>query len=140
VYQKNHEFAGVVATDVTLKELSSFLGKLEISKNSVAYIVDADGYIVATSGKELPERVVNGLPERMRAMDMKTRLISDTFRQIGHHQANKDATYALELDIGTVDVAVSPLGQKQGLNWQTIVAVPRADFMSSINQGFSRAW
>lgn len=136
VYQKNHEFAGVVATDVTLKELSSFLGKLEISKNSVAYIVDADGYIVATSGKELPERVVNGLPERMRAMDMKTRLISDTFRQIGHHQANKDATYALELDIGTVDVAVSPLGQKQGLNWQTIVAVPRADFMSSINQGF----
>ena len=29
VYQKNHEFAGVMATDLTLKELSNFLRKLE---------------------------------------------------------------------------------------------------------------
>jgi hypothetical protein len=80
VFQKNHEFAGVLATDMTLMELSNFLRKLEISKNSVAYIVDADGYIVATSGEEVPQRTVNGVPERIRAVDMKTALIRDTFR------------------------------------------------------------
>ena len=136
VFQENREFAGVVATDVTLKELSNFLRKLEISKNSVAYIVDAEGYVVATSGKELPERMMNGMPERMRAVDMKTPLISGTFSQIGTILKGDTEIRAIELPIGMVDVAVSPLGNKQGLNWQTIVAVPRADFMSSINQGF----
>ncbi|MDE2428264.1 MAG: diguanylate cyclase, partial [Burkholderiales bacterium] len=136
VFGKNHEFVGVVATDVTLKELSGFLRKLEISKNSVAYIVDADGYIVATSGKELPERTVNGMPERMRAVDMKTPLISDTYKKISINEAASTITREMDLAMGTVDVAISPLGNKQGLNWQTIVAVPRSDFMNAINQGF----
>ena len=136
VFERNHTFAGVVATDVTLKELSSFLRKLEISKNSVAYIVDEEGYIVATSGNEIPERIVNGMPERMRAVDMKTTLISSTFSRLRKLNIKAAETRAFELPIGTVDLAISPLGNKQGLHWQTIVAVPRADFMSSINQGF----
>lgn len=136
VFERRHEFAGVVATDVTLKELSSFLSKLDISKNSVAYIVDEDGYIIATSGKEIPERVVNGLPERMRAVDMKTPLISQTYKQLNQLVVKTAETQSLALPSGTIDVAISPLGNKQGLHWQTIVAVPRADFMSSINQGF----
>ncbi|MCH8617969.1 diguanylate cyclase [Undibacterium sp. TS12] len=136
VYQENHEFAGVMATDLTLKELSNFLRKLEISKNSVAYIVDADGYIIATSGQELPERTVNGVPERMRAVDMKTPLISETFQKLANLKLSATQTQAMELSSGTTDVAISPLGNRQGLNWMTVVAVPRADFMSSINQGF----
>ncbi|MFZ6771830.1 diguanylate cyclase [Undibacterium sp. SXout7W] len=135
VFEKNHEFVGVVATDLTLKELSGFLSKLDISKNSVAYIVDADGYIVATSGKELPERTVNDLPERMRAIDMKTMLISETFKKINQTHASGAETYSFDIGNGTVDVAVSPLGNKQGLRWQTVVVVPRSDFMSAINQG-----
>ncbi|MBI3286128.1 MAG: diguanylate cyclase [Burkholderiales bacterium] len=136
VFQKNHEFAGVLATDVTLKELSSFLRKLEISKNAVAYIVDADGYIVATSGQELPERTVNGMPERMRAVYMKTPLISATYKKLGVQIPGGALTQSFDLGSGVVDVAVSPLGNKQGLNWLTVVTVPRSDFMSAINQGF----
>lgn len=136
VFEKEHEFAGVVATDVTLKELSGFLRKLEISKNSVAYIVDAEGYIVATSGQELPEKTVDGMPERMLARDMKTPLISQTYQLIGQRNSSLVTTQQLELGIGTVDVAVSALGNSQGLNWMTVVAVPRSDFMSGINQSF----
>ncbi|MBC3862399.1 diguanylate cyclase [Undibacterium jejuense] len=136
VFEKNHEFAGVVATDVTLKELSNFLSKLDISKNSVAYIVDEDGYIVATSGKEIPERTVNGMPERMRAVDMKTVLISSTYAKLSQLNVKTPETREFDLPMGLVDMAISPLGNKQGLHWQTIVAVPRSDFMSSINEGF----
>lgn len=136
VFQKDREFAGVVATDVTLKELSGFLRKLDISKNSVAYIVDAEGYIVATSGKELPEKMVNNIPERMLATEMKTRLISETARQVDQKNQAVTLTRQFETSVGTIDVAVSPLGARQGLNWLTVVAVPRADFMSGINQGF----
>jgi predicted signal transduction protein with EAL and GGDEF domain len=45
----------------------------------------------------------------------------------------------MDLSGGAVDVAISPLGVRQGLNWQTIVAVPRADFMREINKGFMQS-
>lgn len=136
VFQKNREFVGVVATDVRLKELSGFLRKLEISKNSVAYIVDAEGYIVATSGTELPEKSVGDVPQRMLAAEMKTPLIREAAKQIDQKSQSVTQTQQFETSVGTIDVAVSPLGEKQGLNWLTVVAVPRADFMSGINQGF----
>ncbi|MES2103834.1 MAG: diguanylate cyclase [Pseudomonadota bacterium] len=143
VFRKDHTLAGVVATDVTLKVLSDFLKTLEISKNSVAYILDADGHIVATSGQESPVKMVDGLPVHMLATEMKTSLISETYkksfewqRQILLKSSDVPPTRQLELSVGTVDVAVSSLGNKQGLNWLTVVAVPRSDFMSGINQGF----
>jgi diguanylate cyclase (GGDEF)-like protein len=146
VYRKQHELAGVVATDVTLKVLSDFLKTLEISKNSVAYILDADGHVVATSGQESPARMVDGKPLHKLAGEMSTPLISESYRQIQDWQQqvraqnpNAPATRELQLSMGTVDIAVSSLGHKQGLNWLTVVAVPRADFMNGINQGFAQS-
>ncbi|HTD04316.1 diguanylate cyclase domain-containing protein [Undibacterium sp.] len=146
VFRKDHSLAGVVATDVTLKVLSDFLKTLEISKNSVAYILDAEGHIVATSGQESPVKMVDGMPVHMMATEMKTSLISETYkksfewqRQILQKNPDVPSTRQLELSVGTVDVAVSSLGNRQGLSWLTVVAVPRSDFMSGINQGFMQS-
>lgn len=136
VYKKDHEFAGVLATDVTLKELSVFLRRLDISKNSVAFVMDADGYIVATSGDELPEKTVNNQPARKMAIEMATALISETAMQIDRKNHTAALTRQLQTSLGTIEVAVSALGRTQGLDWVTVVAIPRADFMSSINHGF----
>ncbi|MES2072256.1 MAG: diguanylate cyclase [Pseudomonadota bacterium] len=146
VFRKDHSLAGVVATDVTLKVLSDFLKTLEISKNSVAYILDAEGHIIATSGQESPVKTVDGMPVHMQATEMKTTLISETYkksfewqRQVLQKNPAAPSTRQLELSIGEVDVAVSSLGSRQGLNWLTVVAVPRSDFMSGINQGFMQS-
>lgn len=143
VRQPDHTLLGVLATDVTLKVLSDFLRTLEISKNSVAYIIDSDGYIVATSSAESAVRRVNGAPERLLASEMKTPLISDTYKksfqwqqQVLQGKPSLAPTQQLELEMGTVDVAVTLLGERQGLKWLAVVAVPRSDFMSGINQGF----
>jgi diguanylate cyclase (GGDEF)-like protein len=136
---------GVAATDVTLKVLSDFMRTLDISKSGVAYIVDADGYIVASSGQEVPVKRVHGVPVRMRAEEMRTALISESYRKSYEWQrqvlqkAAVVPTRQLELSVGSVDLAVAPLGNKQGLNWLTVVAVPRSDFMSSINNGFMQS-
>jgi diguanylate cyclase (GGDEF)-like protein len=141
VYRPDHSLLGVVGTDVTLKVLSDFLSTLEISKNSIAYIVDADGYLVATSGQEPAVKMVNGVPQRKRASEMKTDLISETYKRI-HDTAAKDrgaqlpGTHAYELSKGMVDIAVSSLGEQRGVDWTTVVAVPRSDFMQAVNQGF----
>ncbi len=139
VYKDNHEFIGVVATDLTLKEISNFLRRLEISKNGVAYIVDADGYVIATSGQELPEQLINGKPQRLRAVDMKTPLISGTYRKI-LNQGNLNANI-LSVDLAgeSIDVVASPLGNKQGLQWTTVVAIPRSEYMSTVHQSFMQS-
>ncbi|MES2048024.1 MAG: diguanylate cyclase [Pseudomonadota bacterium] len=139
VFKENHEFIGVIATDVTLNELSRFLRKLEVDQNSVAYIVDEDGYIVATSGVELPEKNDRDFPERMFAREMKTPMIGETARQLNNKDLSISQTQHLQTSVGAVEVVVSSLGRKQGLNWTTVVVVPRADFMSGINKGFMQS-
>jgi diguanylate cyclase (GGDEF)-like protein len=139
VFKEDHEFIGVIATDVTLNELSRFLRKLEVDQNSVAYIVDEEGYVVATSGVELPEKNERDFTERILARDMKTPLIGETARQLNFKNLPISQTQLLQTSVGAVEVAVSRLGLKQGLNWTTIVVVPRADFMSGINKGFMQS-
>ncbi len=139
VFKEDHEFIGVIATDVTLIELSRFLRKLEVDQNSVAYIVDEDGYVVATSGVELPEKNERDFPARMLAREMKTPLIGETARQLNFKNLPISQTQHLQTSVGAVEVAVSRLGFKQGLKWTTIVVVPRADFMSGINKGFMQS-
>ena len=139
VFKEDHEFIGVIATDVTLNELSRFLRKLEVDQNSVAYIVDEEGYVVATSGVELPEKNERDFTERILARDMKTPLIGETARQLNFKNLPISQTQHLQTSVGAVEVAVSRLGLKQGLNWTTIVVVPRADFMSGINKGFMQS-
>ena len=136
VFKENHEFLGVIATDLTLNELSRFLRKLEVDHNSVAYIVDEEGYVVATSGMELPEKNAKDFPERMLAREMKTPLIGETARQLNYKDLSSAQTQHLQTSKGAVEVAVSSLGRRQGLNWTTVVVVPRADFMNGINNGF----
>ena len=139
VFKEDHEFIGVIATDVTLNELSRFLRKLEVDQNSVAYIVDEDGYVVATSGVELPEKNDRDFPERMLAREMKTPLIGEIARQLNGKDLPASQTLHLQTSVGAVEVAVSRLGRKQGLNWTTVVVVPRADFMGGINKGFMQS-
>lgn len=139
VFKEDHEFIGVIATDVTLIELSRFLRKLEVDQNSVAYIVDEEGYVVATSGLELPEKNDKNFPERMLAREMKTPLIGETARQFDEKKWTIAQTQHLQTSVGAVEVVVSSLGRKQGLNWTTVVVVPRADFMSGINKGFMQS-
>ena len=132
---------GVVATDVTLSVLTDFLHSLSISTNGVAFIVDAKGMIVASSGKESPFRMAGDKPERVHADRMETMLIRQSYADI--HQWRQDKTakktpYAHQLatQSGTVSVAAAVLGESTGLDWVTIVAAPQSDFMGGITRNF----
>ena len=130
---------GVVATDVTLNVLTDFLRSLSISNNGVAFIVDADGMIVASSGKESPFRMIGDKPERVHAGRMETMLIRESYADIREWQQDKTArkipfTHQLAALSGTVSVAAAVLGESSGLDWVTIVAAPQSDFMEGITR------
>jgi diguanylate cyclase (GGDEF)-like protein len=139
VYGADKTLAGVMATDVTLKMLTDFLRTLEVSRNGVAFVVDEEGFIIASSGQEMPFKMANSVPERMRAEEMKTQLIRDAYAQIsgwknGAAPLTSLLTSQFSTQSGTVEMAAARLGQKYGVNWLTVVAVPQADFMEGVTR------
>ena len=140
VYGPNRTLAGVIATDVTLKVLTDFLRKSKVSGNGVAFVMDGDGFIVATSGRELPFKMVNGAPVRMRADEMGSPLFRETHAKVLEWKkaAGASAPLSIELaaDAGVLDVAATHTGREVGLDWVTVVVVPRADFMGGVTNSF----
>jgi diguanylate cyclase (GGDEF)-like protein len=142
VFDKEHKVVGVVATDVALKILSDFLKTIQLSANGVAYIVDDDGYIIASSGSESVVRKIDGKIVRLHANEMRTHFISEVYQQKNswqHHQKNTNQaarTYGVNTKDGAVEVAVAMIENLQGLHWTTIVAIPRSDFMKDIDSAF----
>lgn len=141
VYRAHWPLAGAVATDVTLKALTDFLRTLTVSKNGVAFVIDGDGFIVATSGRELPFRMLKGVLERMRAEDMQTALIREAGAKIREWKWDKidlcaPMVHAFFSASGTIEIAAATLGEKYGVDWVTVVAVPRSDFMGGVTRSF----
>ena len=140
VYQPDHSLAGVVATDITLKNLSDYLRSLHISKHGMAFIIDTSGYLIASSDNTPPYDILNPHPERNLADSTPNKLI----RQVVLNTIKDNLTSAdgqllkrktLSVDNEKIDVAYATLGRKFGLRWITVVVIPRSDFMGGINHG-----
>jgi diguanylate cyclase len=139
VYRADDSFAGVMATDLTLKTLTDFLRTLAISRNGVAFVIDGDGYMVATSGSELPLKMGGAAPSRMRPDQMQTTLIRDAYKTLLSWKGqsvnlSKPVAQRFQSDSGMVEMAATQLGDRYGVQWTAIVAVPRTDFMGGVTR------
>lgn len=139
VHRADGKLAGVMATDVTLKVLTDFLRGLDVSENGIAFVVDGDGYMIATSGGELPFKMVNGTPERMRLDEMGTPLIREAYARVQEWKNASGEGHAPHQFLsasGAADIAARYVGQQYGVDWLTVVAVPRSDFMGGVTRSF----
>jgi diguanylate cyclase len=141
VQRADHTLAGVVATDVTLKVLSDFLRSLTVTKNGVAFVIDGNGVMIATSGQQLPFKMNDDKPVRIRAADMSTQFISQASAKIlewknSNVKPDRPLTLTMQTDTGPVEVMAALLGNQYGLDWITAVVVPRSDFMSGVTRSF----
>jgi diguanylate cyclase (GGDEF)-like protein len=139
VYQPDRSLAGVVATDLKLFKLSEYLRTNKISAHSVAYIVDSSGYMIASSGNEYPFDLRDNRSEKKLAESMSNQLIQQSYLNVVKDQINGanlpvPASKSFDFNDEKYDVAFASLGEKNGLKWVSVVAVPRSDFMSEINQ------
>jgi diguanylate cyclase len=139
IHRADHSLVGVIATDVTLQTLTEFLRGLSLSKNGAAFLMDSEGYLIATSGQELPLKMVDGMPQRLRASEMKTGLIRSAYGKILDWQREgadlrMPVSRDFWIDGDIVEVGVSRFGEKYGVNWMTVVVIPRSDFMGDVNR------
>ena len=138
IYQPDHSLAGVAAIDITLNKLTHYLRSMRFSQHSVAFIVDSSGNMIASSGTDLPYELVNNQPKSKLAEHMANPLIKQAYLDVvrdhvAPEQNTEMSSKTINLDNEKIDVAYASLGNQFGLNWVSVVVVPRSDFMGGIN-------
>lgn len=144
VNDANGQFEGVVATDMSLQRLNDFLKTLALSQNGVAFIVERDGNILATSRGPHLRKGVGDDNRRLNAAQIDDLLIANTYQAVSELTRGADAlsgtqTMSFEDSDGNiVQAGYSRLQDAAGLDWVVAVAVPRQDFMHKMTRNVHR--
>ncbi|MEY4519208.1 MAG: hypothetical protein RLZZ499_1807, partial [Cyanobacteriota bacterium] len=138
VYDKTEKLHGVIAVEQRLSQISDFLRKLKISPSGETFIIEHDGMLIGSSGEEQPFKVVNGKPERLKALDSNDPLIQGTAKYLiekfgNLNQIKETQQLNFKLDGERQFVQVTPWQDELSLDWLVVVAVPESDFMGQIN-------
>ncbi len=134
-------FGGVVATDLSLRQIDTFLRGLALSTNGVALVVEQNGDLIGVSRGSHLTTGPDGQPKRLQAKDSPEPLVADTYRAVSHlletSPAGTSRTAVFSLPDGErVQVGYSRLRDDSGLDWVVMVAVPRRDFLQGVEASF----
>jgi len=129
---------GVLALDLTLEQISSYLRTLNISPNGEAFIMERSGDVVATSAAEPPFMTLdNGEQARLRATASQEPIIRETaqylikkYGTLERVDTARQFTYKLEGQPQLVQIV--PFRDGRGLDWLIVTAIPEADFKGQI--------
>ena len=133
---------GVIATDMPLTALAEFVRSLQVSQTGVAFIVEKDGALIATSTQEKLFAESAQQPSRLRADKSVNPLVRDAYAQlVSGESANKSLVRGVEIahhsfdnDSGRIHMSAAAQRDAAGLDWTMVVAIPRADLMGNVQK------
>jgi len=136
-------FRGVVATDLSLRQVTSFLQRLALSRNGVAMVLEPNGDLIGVSRGDHIRKRPDGANVRLNAADSADPLVAQTYAAVrGLADTAADArphtTVFATADGAPVQVGYARLTDDAGLDWLIMVAVPRHDFLFGILDNFQR--
>ena len=135
---------GVVATDLSLRRLNEFVRSLTLSPRAVAFIIEPDGKLIASSRSANVARQADASNARINAADSDDAMQRAAYAQVRSLLAagNKLEAAATQRFTGpqgeAVELAVSHVRDVAGLDWLAVVAVPRSDFMQGVTANVQR--
>ncbi len=144
----NGGFEGVVATDMSLRRLNEFVRSLSLSPRAVAFIIEPDGKLIASSRSANVARQADTnsaqTSARINAADSDDAMQRAAYAQVRALLAsgNKLQAAATQRFTGpqgeAVELAVARVRDVAGLDWLAVVAVPRSDFMQGVTANVQR--
>lgn len=131
---------GVAATDLPLRQVNTFLSRLDLSRQAVALVVERDGQLIAVSRGPHVQLNGPGHPERLNAAYSADPLVSGAYaavRRLPELPGAEPSTGTFKAPDGQlVQFGHARLDPALGLDWQIVVAVPRSDFLAEVQRNF----
>jgi diguanylate cyclase (GGDEF)-like protein len=144
VLATNGDLEGVVATDLSLRALNDFVRRIKVSERALAFIIEPDGKLIASSRSANVKLGADGKNERLNAADsgdaIQVAAYAEVQRALAAQGTNLSA-HTLRFtapDGSSIQLAFDRLRDAAGLDWITVVAVPRSDFMHGITANVTR--
>ncbi len=137
-YDQTGNFQGILATDLTLAQISDFLNSLKIGETGQTFILESSGLLVATSVKELPFTFEGKIPKRLLATESQNLLTRATVDYLKNYfgdltKIETPKTLSFKVERERYFLQVNPLQDEHGLNWLGVIVIPESDFMAQIN-------
>ena len=138
VYDRFGNLEGVLGIDLTLSEISDFLGSLEISPNGEAFIVQRDGKLVAASTGEQPFAEADGAQQPLDAAESQNLLVRLTVKHMLERYNGDFKNIAEGEDIEfkedgeTYYARIDIISDERGLDWINVVVVPSRVFLGPV--------
>lgn len=137
-------FAGVVATDVSLRALNDFVSRLKVSANGVAFIIEPDGKLIASSASANVVTLPDGHHGRISADASDHPLLKATYERVRERIATRaderlPRVFEFE-DAGgnLVHAAFDRIRDQAGLDWITVVTMPASDYLGGVTDNVRR--
>lgn len=137
VYDNNHQLLGVISIDLILSEISEFLRRIQIGHSSTVFIVERNGWLVATSSPTPIYQVTQGQVQRIKARESEDAVIHATANELLRNFPTwKMIQHTQQLEFqwkGQRQFAqISPWKDSRGLDWLVVVTTPESEFMDQI--------
>ncbi len=138
------QFEGVVATDVSLRALNNFVSQLRVSQNGLAFIVEPNGDLIASSSGPNVRAMPDGSKTRVSATESDSPRVRAIYAQVQSRLATQGMragvqTLSFDTDDGEmIHVGFDRVRDDAGLEWITVVAMPRSDFMTGVTENLVR--
>ena len=131
---------GVINCELTLADISAFLKKLQIGKTGMAFIIERNGDLIATSiGLDCMRDGTNRVPATQ-ASDPRIAEATKLLAKRGSLATidGKSLDHA-KIDGQPMQMVVSSYHNRQNLDWLIVTVVPDSDFLADVQRNRTRS-
>jgi len=141
VFDKDGTFAGVCGIDLILTRQSNFMQTLHLGDTGRAFIIDATGQLIASSGGVTPVATGADVREvRLHASEADDPVVRGTARHLSRHpeiaeQSSRTGMQAFSFDdaaLGAIYASVDRFQASGGISWTIVSALPASNFLGLV--------
>lgn len=130
-FSKDGEVQGVVAADITLEGLSEYIAEHKISPNTLSYVLDHQGRVLAASDLSKTYTSDKGRVDLRHISSLDNELPAIAY---GAHPRSGGATaYPFHYEGHEYLASLTTLGPDFGKSWQLFVITPVSDFTGAFD-------
>lgn len=143
VIGKGGELLGVYGLDLILTRLSDFMKRQRLGDTGRAFLIDDDGYLIASSGGVLPVVVdAKGRQQHLNPADAQDPVVRAVARHVSRHpeiversrKAVLQSFVFKDAELGRISAAVESFPMSNGTSWLIVSALPASEFLSAVRE------